>query len=201
MSTYVGGSSFLQNAPASEIYGAEAHFQGRFAEHFTLDIGGAYTHGRYTDFPNAALQIFCFTICTVPGTGVNGVPARTGLGVVNGTTNLAGGKMQRTPTWSGNIDLGYSNELAGGTVNLHGNFSYRSATAFDFSRTLVQPGYGLLNLNASWTDPSDKWTFSAIGRNVTGKRYLIQVLPNSGGFGAVHGEPMTWALQVGYKFN
>jgi iron complex outermembrane receptor protein len=192
--TYTGGTAFLQNAKAAEIYGADLNFEAHLIDKLVLDVGGAYTHARYTDFPNAALQIFCSTYCATPGTGV---PA---IGVVNGTTNVDGLAMERTPTWTGNIGLAYTTELFSGTLSLNGNVSYQSQSTFDFAGTLKDSAHALLNLRADWTDPSKKWTFSVIGRNVTNTTYLVQVLPNAGGFGAVYGEPANVMFQIAYKY-
>ena len=194
VTTYTGGTAFEQNAKAAKIYGADVNFEARLFDHLSLNVGGAYTHARYTDFPNAALQIFCSSYCATPGTGV---PA---IGVVNGTANVDGGVMERTPTWTGNVGLAYTAELASGSLSLNGNVSYQSQSSFDFANTLKDSAHALLNLRADWTDPSRRWTLSVIGRNVTGTTYLVQVLPNAGGFGAVYGEPASVMFQIGFKY-
>ncbi len=183
VSTYTGGTSFLQNAKSAEIYGADLHWRQRIAGHFDLDVGAAYTHARYIDFPNAALQTFS-----------------PNFGVVNGTTNVDGGVMDRTPEFSGNIGLDYNTDLYRGHLDLNANASYQTESSFDFANTLKDPAHGTLNLRAAWTDPSRKWTLSVTGRNVTNTVYLVQVLPNAGGFGAVYGEPANAMFQVQYKY-
>ncbi|HEX7759755.1 MAG TPA: TonB-dependent receptor [Caulobacteraceae bacterium] len=183
VATYVGGLSFLQNAPSAELYGADVHWQQRLGDHFQVDVGAAYTHARYTNFTNAALQTFS--------------PV---FGVVNGTTDVSGGVMTRTPEFSASVALDYNTDLLGGTLALNATGSYQTQSSFDFANTLKDDAHGLLNLRAAWTDPSHRWTFAVIGRNVTNKVYLVQVLPNAGGFGAVYGEPANVTLQVQYKY-
>ena len=108
--------------------------------------------------------------------------------------------MERTPTWTGNIGLDYTTELFSGLFSLNGNVSYQSESSFDFAGTLKDPAHALLNLRADWTDPSKHFTVSVIGRNVTNTTYLVQVLPNAGGFGAVYGEPANVMFQIAYKY-
>jgi iron complex outermembrane receptor protein len=205
VATYEGDTSFLENAKAAEIYGLDGHFQVHFADHFRLDIGGAYTHARYTDFPNAALQVFCESLSScspippnavfAPGTGPGSV-----VGTVNGTSNVDGRPMERTPDFSGTASLDYTNQLEGGTLDLTANYSYQTKINFDFAGTISQPGYGVLNLRAAWTTPSERWTFSAIGRNVTNSAYFTTAEVNAGGVSVNYGEPASFMLQAAYHF-
>jgi iron complex outermembrane receptor protein len=183
VSTYVGGLAVFQNAPSAEIYGFDVHWQQHFAEHFVFDLGAAYTHARYTNFPNAAYQTFS--------------PA---FGVVNSTINVDGTVMDRTPEFTGNVSLDYTTELFGGDLDLNASGSYQTQSSFDFADTLKDQPHGILNLRAAWTNPTKRWTFSVIGKNVTNTVYLVQVLPNAGGFGAVYGQPASALFQIEYKY-
>jgi iron complex outermembrane receptor protein len=183
VSTYIGGSAFFQNAPSAKLYGADAHWQADIGDHFDFDVGAAWTHARYTDFPNAALQTYS--------------PI---FGVVNSTTDVSGDVMERTPAFSGNTTATFHTPLAGGRFSLDANLSYQSNATFDFAGVLKDPEHMLLNLRAAWIDPSNKWTISVSGRNVTNTVYLVQVLPNAGGFGAVYGEPASVMFEVDYKY-
>jgi iron complex outermembrane receptor protein len=182
VATYIGGAAFFQNAPRAEIYGGEANWHAALTPSFTVDLGLSYTHARYTDFTNAALQTFS--------------PV---FGVTNSNTDVSGGPMQRTPSFSGTLGLNYDTEVAGGDLDLNASYSYRTKTSFDFADTLTQQGYGLLNLRAAWTPRNSRWSFAITGNNVTDEVYLTQVLPNAGGFGAVYGEPANYMFQITYS--
>jgi len=182
VSTYENGISFIQNAPRSEMWGGDFHVQQRVFSDLHADLGLAYTHARYINFPNAAYQTF-----------------NTTYGVQNLAANVSGGVMERTPSVTGNAGLTYTHALMGGTLDLNGNYSYQTRASFDFPYTLIQGGYGLLALRASWTDPSGHWMGSLIGRNLTNKYYIAQILPDSGGFGAVYGEPANFMVEIAYK--
>lgn len=180
--TYQGAVAELLNAPSSEIYGLDLHWVGRLTRIFRVDFGFAYTHARYTDFTNAPLQVFS--------------PL---YGVVNSTTNVSGGVMERTPEYSGDIGPELDIPLYGGDFVLNASYNYQSRTSFDFADTQQQGGYGLLNVRIGWTSPSGGWTYSVSGRNVTNKPYLVQILPNAGGFGQVFGEPANIMAEVSYS--
>jgi len=185
VSSYVGCCAVFQNAPASKIYGGDVHWEQRLVGNFRLDTSVAYTHARYTDFPGAALQQFS------PLFGV-----QTGSAFL---VDVSGKPMERTPTWSGTIGPHYDFGLFDGVANLDANYSYTSSTNFDFAGTLVQGGYGLANIRAGWTTPSKKLTYSVGVRNVTNKPYLVQILPNGGGYGATFGEPRSAYVEVFYR--
>jgi iron complex outermembrane recepter protein len=182
VSTYQNGIALIQNAPLSRMWGANLDVQQRLNDSFRVSAGIAYTHARYVDFPNAAYQSFS------PLTGVS-----------NLTANVDGGTMERTPTITATIGAGYTHQLFSGTFDLSANYWRQTRASFDFPGTLQQNGYGLLTLRGAWTDPSNHWTVSATGRNVTNSRYLTQILPDSGGFGAVYGAPPNYLLELAYK--
>jgi len=183
VSTYIGGQAFLQNAPSARLYGADFNLRGAPADFLDLTIGGSWTHARYTNFPAAAVQTFS------PITGV-----------VNSTANVSGGVMERTPTFSGDLSLDFHEPVYGGRADFIATGTVQSAASFDFANTLANPAHALLNLRASWTDPSNRWTFSVNGRNVTNTVYLVQVLPNAGGFGATYGRPASVDVQIQLKY-
>jgi iron complex outermembrane receptor protein len=183
VATYIGGASFFQNAPKAKVYGFDAHLQKTLTEGLTLDTGVAYTHARYTDFKFAAYQFFS--------------PV---LGEQNTTRDVSGNTLQRAPEFTGYLTLDYKHELMGGTLDLNATGSYQTISYFDFANTLKQPSHGIVNLRADWTDPSSRWTVSLIGQNVTDTSYLIEILPNAGGFGAAYGRPVSVTGQVSYRF-
>lgn len=183
VATYIGGAAFFQNAPSAEIYGADAHLTKSLFPGLTLDGGLAYTHSRYTDFKFAAYQFFS--------------PV---LGVVNTTKDVTGYELQRAPEFSSYLTLDYKHDLMGGVLALNATGSYQTQSYFDFANSLKQNAHGLLNLRADWTDPSAHWTVSLIGQNVTSTKYLTEVLPNAGGFGAVYARPASITGQIAYHF-
>ncbi len=184
VNTYLGCCAVIFNAPYSKIYGLDLAWQQRLSRYFRLDFGFAYTHARYQYFPDASVQEF---------SSLYGVEAGSAF-----VKNVSGGMMEHTPEFSGNISPAFYIPLFGGTLTLHGHYSYRSRTFFDFAGAQRQGGYGLLNARISWTNPSGQWTYSISGQNVTNKSYLVQLLANSGGFGQAFGEPASVMAEVTY---
>jgi iron complex outermembrane receptor protein len=183
VAAYVGCCAIFENAPEAKIYGGELDWKQKVAGQLRVDVGLAYTHARYTNFPNAELQTYN--------------PLK---GVIDGSTNVSGGQMERTPTWTGSIGPHYDFPLAEGNFNIDANYSFQTYSTFDFAGTEREGGYGLVNLRLSWVDPSKHWTFALIGKNLTDKAYLVQILPNAGGFGAIYGEPTNVTAEVYYKY-
>ena len=182
VSTYQHGFALIQNAPLSIMWGANLDVRRRLTTEFRVSAGIAYTHARYIDFTNATYQLFSSL-----------------TGVSNLAANVSGGTMERTPAVTANLGAGYSHALLGGMFDLSANYWYQTKASFDFPGTIVQSGYGLLTLCAAWTEPSNHWTFSITGRNLTNSHYRTQVLPDSGGYGAVYGAPPNYLLEVAYK--
>ena len=183
VATYKTTGTFLQSAQKAEIFGGETHLNGRLFSNLTLDIGAAYTHARYIDFPVATVQTWS--------------PV---LGVENVNVNVAGKTMERSPAFSGSTSLNYSIPTSIGKFDVSPTYSYQSYVYFDFADTIKQGGYGLLALRAGWTDMSGHWSVDVIGRNVTNAKYLTQVLPRaSGAYGEGFGEPANVALELRYK--
>jgi iron complex outermembrane receptor protein len=182
VSTYQSGIALIQNAPKSEMWGADLHLEQRVADGFKAQGGVAYTHARYVKFTNAAYQAF-----------------DTLHGVQNLSADVSGGVMERTPSVTANVGLDYSHTAFGGLLGLNANYSYQTKASFDFPYTLVQGSYGLLNMRGAWTDPSGHWTLAVTGRNLTNKQYLSQILPDSGGFGAVWGPPPNVTAELSYR--
>jgi iron complex outermembrane receptor protein len=182
VATYRGAVALFQNAASSRIYGGDFHVRHQLARGLRLDLAAAYTHARYTTFPNAATSTFS--------------PI---LGVENGVEDVSGRNMERTPSFSGSGSLDYAVPAFGGELDLSGTYAYQTASSFDFGNQLVQGSYGLLNLRAGWTDPSGQWNVAVSGRNVTNKTYLVQIFPSGAAFGAVYGEPANVMFEVNYS--
>lgn len=183
VASYEGPTELIQNAGKAEIYGATLHWSQRLTDRLKLDFGNAYTHGRYTYFPAAATYVWS------PTSGVGQMPA-----------DVTGNAMERSPAYSGNVSLDYTQPLLGGKMELNGIYSYQSKVYFDLDENANQPGYGILNLRAAWTNQSGRWTFSLYGRNVTNKVYLVQINENTLNFGQIFGQPATVFVEAKFHY-
>jgi iron complex outermembrane recepter protein len=181
--SYTTLGSVLANAAKSKIYGLDTSVTGQITDQFSATVSAAYTHARYTNFPNAAGYTFN------PVTGSTPV-----------IENATGFEMQRSPAFSGNVILNYSIPFSYGKFDLSALYAYESKVYFDSIQYAYQGGYGTLNLRFDWTDPSKHWTVGLFGKNVTNKVYISQVLPDSAFFGQQYGEPAVFGVEVRAKY-
>ena len=108
--------------------------------------------------------------------------------------------MIRSPKFTGNVNLNYNTELAGGQLGLAANLYHTSKFYFDTSEQFAQKGYTLLGLRAEWTDPSDHYTLAVYADNVLDEKYRRQNQMNGLGIGAVWAPPFTAGASIRAKF-
>jgi iron complex outermembrane receptor protein len=207
VSTAKNVALFWQNAQAAEIYGGEIHGIGQVLEHLKIDVGGAYTHGRYTNFQGAQGWAYYTPTpgggCIAPASLSKGAVLATSptpfCGNIAYTEDIANGVMQRSPEFSGNLGLTYDQNVLGGRFELSGIYSYTSRVYFDATQTYSQGGYGILNLTASWLDPSRHWAVTVYTKNLTNVVYRNQINESAFGNNQTFGMPRTVFVQLGYK--
>jgi iron complex outermembrane receptor protein len=181
----------LENVPSARIYGAESQFSYKFTPDFDVNFGGAWTHGRYINFPGPIQYV------PIP------VPGRPGFFEGNGQTaavSADGKTMIRTPEFTANVGANYRYDLPYGRVTLSGNLYYTTTIYFDPTDTTSQPGYAILDLRATWTGPEGKTSFSVFGNNVTDTQYVTQIAEDAFGYGGVTGTPATVGVELRTKF-
>lgn len=187
VSSYLAdGRANITNAATSEIYGLEASARVRIGGRFELNGGVSWTHARYKRFDNAPVY--------VRGSGIYAF-------VIPSGTTLNNVTMQRTPEFTGNLGASYRAPLADGELMVSGNLYYTSKFHFGPSGIqFPQKGYEVASARVQWTDPSDAFTLAVWGDNLTNKRYLTSVQYNSFGLGANWSAPVTYGLELGFKF-
>jgi iron complex outermembrane receptor protein len=189
VATYNGTQSVVTNAAKSTLYGAELELATKLTEKLSLSVGGAYTHSQYDEYPGAPR----FNQVLDPTNPFFGTFAATSV-------NASGNVMQRAPKFSGDVGLDYVIPVAGGSLALDANYAYQSKFYFDPANQFEQDGYGLLNLKATWTDPTEHWSFSIFGRNVTDETYTRSVFPTPFAILQMYGEPATYGVSIAFKF-
>lgn len=127
------------------------------------------------------------------------------IGTANGIT--LDSKLQRAPKLTAGLSADYRHELANAwTLAASANYSYQGAqysTATDADQLRLK-AYSLVGARISLTDPSDRWTLSAYGTNLTNTFYFvggINFFPT--GVGTQHydlGRPREVGVAVRYAF-
>lgn len=180
----------LFNVPKSEIYGLDLDGTYRFSQAFDVRASLAYTHARYKDFTNA------------PDYEIDPTDPNTGFGLFYSSISVdaSGRNMVRAPEWSGSSALNYHATLPGDAMldaSLSG--SYSSRVFFNFSNTLNQSDYVLVDANVSVT-MNENLTISVFGRNLTDEVYYTSYSQNALGTGVTFGMPRTYGISLGYTF-
>ena len=184
IANYINGSAIYQNADAAEIYGAEAALTTLLTDNLQLNVGAAYTHAEYTDYKDAS----AFVLTPI------------GLSTNEFLPDVDGFQMQRAPKWTANVGLLYTIPLSVGSMALSGNYYYTSKFPFDTAGQYFQKAYDLLNVKASWTDPSERWELAVFATNVLDKKYNAQVLPGLPAVQRTYGEPVSVGVSAAFKY-
>ncbi len=169
-----------QNAGAAEIYGVELEGGVHLTDNFEVSGGLAYTHGEYTEFANAPIS--------------NGTNSPVVFGDVSGNTTT------RTPEWTANLNLNYTQPFSTGTFGATAGISYNSGYFPAPDNRLEQPSYTILNGELSWSTPDDRYKFALWGRNLTDETKLLYLAAAQFDL-AIYDEPRTYGVSVTANFH
>lgn len=174
------GLSSLQNAASSKQNGAEVEIQAIPIRNLTIGLTGSYVDAHYHAFHNA--QVF--------------LPSSSG-GYYQTVLDVSGKPIIQTPKWSGKASVNYLVELSdGSTVNLGASYFRTGSFSWDYSGSIKNPAYGLLDLSAEWMSSDKHYSVQLYGNNVTNTKYA------SGLTVLVHGALPYWGRPtvVGARF-
>jgi iron complex outermembrane receptor protein len=184
-----GGSGILQqNAAGSHISGGELNLDYALGQHWLFDAGVAYTHARYTSFPNAAVYNI-----------ING-------GLTATAENLEGERLPEAPDVTGDINATYTCSLSSKWgANLTASARYTSE--YDFTPAGggqldagKQHPFTLVNLTATILTPVDNLEVRAFASNLTNHRYISLVSTGNTGVYMTPAEPRLYGASIRYAF-
>lgn len=201
--TFVDGAGatrltqFVTNAGKAKTYGFE--FEGTLVPWDNLEITGsvAYLNAKYVRGSRFETQL------------VAGQPVQV---------DRSGEPITQAPKWTANIGVTQGFDLANGRLSLHGDYSYISSRYYDFFTTANPAqlaavaianeasrvrGFGLFNLQASYTFNDPAIEITLWGRNVGNKANFTNVFNSYTGLGATvqfQGAPRTFGATVKYSF-
>lgn len=179
------GASLL-NAADAEHYGIDASLEAIVTDNFRVFGSMEWLHAKFTDFPGAPVTR------RNPITGGNSTVA----------IDYSGRDMLSAPKFVGSIGAQYKIETGSGNIDLTGNFAYNdgSSWSLEIDDRTREKSYGILNLSAMWTDPSDNYYVKVWGKNVTGTKYNVFVTTSANGDYGTPGDPATFGVTLGAHF-
>jgi iron complex outermembrane receptor protein len=192
-----GSTVLITNAGAAKIKGFELNTDFKVAGPLTISAGFLVLDGKYKNY-RASARVF-------------NVVAATGA-LAPGTRNLPGGidadgyDILRSPKFTAYVSAEFRHEWEGGVIPATLTYSYKSAFDFDFIADpsmipyLRQQGYGVLNGRIGYSPPSEKWTLSIWGKNITDTRYFRDLAATSLGVRANYADPATYGAEFAYRF-
>ncbi|HKY92227.1 MAG TPA: TonB-dependent receptor [Nevskiaceae bacterium] len=182
-----GGVLTFQNAPKTEVKGVDVDmtmelFPSVF-DALVLTMGGAYVHGRYTDYPGGA-----------------GFDETTGL--FSTSNDFSGNKVVRTPTWSATGTLSKTWNVPGGALEVAADVYYNDGFYYTAqnSQAAKEGGYTLLGAHLSYLVEAWNLRLTAWGKNLTDEYYSGGLLQVDFGSNVSLGPPITYGLRVNWDF-
>ena len=166
--------SYLANIPKVIVKGVEFDASARIGSHFSLRAVGAYSDGKYADYPSAPCPIeltgSATAKCNLTGRGLPGLPKLSGS---------LGGEYQ-TPLPLGNFD---------GDLFVRADASAKTKIFGDAtdSAYTVTKGYTLVNASIGYRTPH--WEIAVFARNLFDTDYLQNVTVQAGNSGLIVGTP------------
>ncbi len=181
----VGGSPTIANVGDGKIKGAELEIVAQPVRALTLNFALGYTDAYYT-----ALD---------PAVAVTSGPSALQAGA------LVGSVLPKTPKWKVNFSPRYEIKMAnGGSVTLLADYTYISSQTNNVERTFVlnRPGVSLLNASIAYRDPSERYTLTIGGTNLTNERFVTSgsAIPAFGAIVGSYNRPVEWFTRLGLKF-
>ena len=197
------GSAVVVNAGRAHIYGLDGDLAYKVTPDLNVSLGATFVNARYTDFGHYDSNGNCVncayeTLYTGPGTDPTSIGANSGYpqgpGVATGNT------VERTPAFSGNIDINYGFDSFGGRITLDANALYTESYWLDALHQVRNPAYTMLNLRATWTDRSKHFDVSVFGKNVANAKYFVGISADPSAARVTYGAPALFGGQVTYHF-
>lgn len=111
-----------------------------------------------------------------------------------------------TPKWTYTISGEYRVPMTKlGELRLRGDWTYRSQVSYQLENDPLerQPGFGLLNLRATWQLPDERFDIALFGTNVTDTQFLTNAQDSTSGNGVAFGgigRPAEWGIEFNMRF-
>jgi iron complex outermembrane receptor protein len=179
----------LTNAANAKIRGAELSLSGDLTDRFSFRVGANWlADAEYSEYATAQV--------TVPVTGTAPI---VGAQVV--PYDASGSSVIKAPDWTANLSLTYTAPVMNGEFVANINEAYNSGFNWQAGDLPPkEPAFHTVNARVAWTDPSDRYTFSVWGTNLTDEVYSTYSAPNPRGNTQTFSQPRQIGVGVAAKF-
>ncbi|SCW66571.1 iron complex outermembrane recepter protein [Sphingobium faniae] len=175
-----GPTGVTQNAAAARTRGFDVDFEARPMRNLTFSGGLAYVDGRYKNYGEAASY----------GQSAGGLS----------TVDASGNRTIKTPEFSGSFTADLAFPTDSGTFNLSGTALYTGKFYWAADNRPAQDAYTVYNATFRWTTADERFNISLWAKNLTGKKYLAQLLETQFGDLVTQADPATYGITGGFKF-
>ena len=181
----VGTSPTIANVGNARIKGVEVEMIARPTRVLTLNAALGYTDAYYT-YLDPAVQ-------------VTSAPTSYEAGAT------VGAPLPKTPSWKVNIGPRFDFPLSnGGKLSLLADYTYTSSMRNNVEGTfaLDRPATNLVNASIMYASPSERYTMTVGGTNLTNDRYVTSgsAIPASGVIAGSYSRPVEWYVRLGFKY-
>lgn len=187
-----GATAVTVNSAEATIKGLEGQLRYAVTDKLQVTAGAAWMDTEYDRFPDY------FRPTYIPQ--AFGGPSPYGIFYFAPGYDVSGNEMQRAPEFTATLGVRYETAVAGGTLVLSGNLYNTSEFYFDPSNFVKEDGYTTLGLNAAWTSPTERYTVTVYGTNVTDEEYRLQATISSFALYTLWAPPATVGASLRVNF-
>ena len=196
------------NIPESEIYGAELELSAFLSDSVILDLRASWL--------NTEITADHLALDNVESENATNALLGQGLGLFSNAVQIAragriqnvkGNELAKTPSFTGNIALNWSNDLSWGEMKGTIQYTYRGGfkhRIFNNSITDSVPNYDVMDIMLGFYPASaEGWRFELIGKNLFDQDGINARFTDVFGVGATGDEligPRQIMLRVGTEF-
>lgn len=172
--------SFVDSVPEASMMGAEVELTVRANDNLSFDAGVSLLDGEIEEFVSF-----------------------DEANPTAGNQDLSGNALPSAPDYTFIIGANYNFDTSLGAFDLRAE--YFQSAEYEFrpfnNPDEKQDSYGLLNLYADFTPPSENYRLSAFVKNATDEEYLNFLLFSSVvGIAGEYAPPQTWGIELGVNF-
>jgi len=179
----IAGTLLDINAARATVKGFDLDGEVLLTDMFRISFGASYVDGTYTSFPDGPIW--------TPNPAGGNIPS---------AGDLSGGRLVRTPRFSGNVGASLDIPLSSGAIRASTNLYYSGRIYWEPENRLSEDPYAILSAELSYNAPDDHWRVWIYGRNLTNTKYAISGESSAVADQITAGQGRLYGVGFGFKF-